>query len=93
MSLHSNSLFFQTLSISSVDFVLLQKLNSGCCFVLNENRGQCRVLSSRQGFFFSLCLLDYFDVKKKGHITNLVMFCALCDPGLNQALFNNGRLR
>lgn len=43
--------------------------------------------------FFSafVCLITL--MWKKGHITNLVMFCALCDPGLNQALFNNGRLR
>lgn len=51
--------------------------------------------SHLERYFFppSLCLLDYFDVEKNGHISNLVMLCALCDPHLNQALFNNGRLR
>lgn len=63
-SLHRSSLVFQTLSTSSVDFQFYHWAELWY-FVLNENRGQCRVRSSRELFFASLCLLDYFDVGRK----------------------------
>lgn len=84
-------------SLSWVDFTLTPELNSGCRIVLNENRGHCRALSFTQSFFFFfflsafVCLITL--MWKNGHITNLVMLCALCDPHLNQALFNNATLK
>lgn len=93
-SVRSSSLVSQLLFISWVDFTSTPELNSGCFFVLNENRGHCRVLSSTQPFFsFFSAFVCLITLMWKKNMTNLVKLCALCDPHLNQALFNNGTLK